>query len=320
MRDRTFGVSAIGLLVVLVAAGASAGQQPVRVNASEAVAPSDSAPANVTNHWPTPSDCAGRHHARRPGARHNAGDTAHGGAQGGWTAGRGGVHHYSRGERLHPARAARRRARHRANGHMGVLRRQEPLRLGALLGQPPRARCRDRAATRCDQHRQNENSPSSSTRSTTSRNGVYFRPIRWARCATRRSPTKAAERRAGTRSGTSRPAASTGGWTVEMVIPFKSLRYRDRPADLGLQLPAHRQLEERDVATSRACPRPYGTAGVQPSCRSAATLVGLETPRKSMNLELKPYVRVAPDDRPCRGRAVHNNRVDRMSASTSSTG
>ena len=54
--------------------------------------------------------------------------------------------------RLHPAGAARGRAGHREDRGLDLLRRRQPLRRGALLGQPSRARGGQRAAPRQRQH------------------------------------------------------------------------------------------------------------------------------------------------------------------------
>jgi hypothetical protein len=80
-----------------------------------------------------------------------------------------------------------------------------------------------------------------------------------------------------------------GGWTVEMEIPFKSLRYRDA----GLQvwgINFRRMVKwKNEKSFLTRMPRAYGNNGIF-RASSAATLVGLETPAQSMNLELKPYV------------------------------
>ena len=54
---------------------------------------------------------------------------------------------------------------------------------------------------------------------------VLHEPARRA-CRLRRSPTKATRTSTGTRCGTSRTGRFEGGWTVEIAIPFKSMRYR----------------------------------------------------------------------------------------------
>ena len=79
------------------------------------------------------------------------------------------------------------------------------------------------------------------------------------------------------------------GWTVEMIIPFKSLRYRGAgPQTWGLMV---RRVVRWKNETSfiTAIPAAYGVFGMN-YMSLAATLVGLETPAQSMNLELKPYL------------------------------
>jgi len=79
-----------------------------------------------------------------------------------------------------------------------------------------------------------------------------------------------------------------GGWTVEMAIPFKSLRYRGSgPQVWGINF---RRIVKwkNEISFLTRVPRAYGRDGIfKPS--TAGTLVGLETPAQSMNLELKPY-------------------------------
>ena len=79
------------------------------------------------------------------------------------------------------------------------------------------------------------------------------------------------------------------GWTVEMVIPFKSLRYRGAgPQTWGLMV---RRVVRWKNETSfiTAMPAAYGVFAMN-YMSLAATLVGLEAPAQSMNLELKPYL------------------------------
>ena len=80
-----------------------------------------------------------------------------------------------------------------------------------------------------------------------------------------------------------------GGWTVEMAIPFKSLRYRPGPNQVwGLQL---RRSVRRKNEWAYLTPVPQILAGPQAFNRvsSAGTLVGLDLPESGRNLELKPY-------------------------------
>ena len=80
-----------------------------------------------------------------------------------------------------------------------------------------------------------------------------------------------------------------GGWTLEMVIPFKSLRYpRPGPQVWGLNF--RRVVKwKNEYSYLTAMPASYGTGQAIGRMGSAATLVGVETPGQSMNLELKPY-------------------------------
>jgi len=80
-----------------------------------------------------------------------------------------------------------------------------------------------------------------------------------------------------------------GGWTIEMAIPFKSLRYRAGANQVwGLQLRRSiRHKNEWDYLT----PVPRILAGPQALNRVSAggTLVGLDLPEAGRNIELKPY-------------------------------
>ena len=79
-----------------------------------------------------------------------------------------------------------------------------------------------------------------------------------------------------------------GGWTVEMEIPFKSVRYRPGPAPVwGIQF---RRMVRRKNERSYLTPVPI-SAGRRGLFRvsDAAMLVGLELPAAGNNLEIKPY-------------------------------
>lgn len=80
-----------------------------------------------------------------------------------------------------------------------------------------------------------------------------------------------------------------GGWTLEMVIPFKSLRYPSAgPQVWGINL--RRVVRwKNEYSYLIFMPASYGTGAAIGQMGPAATLVGLETPRNSKNLELKPY-------------------------------
>ena len=80
-----------------------------------------------------------------------------------------------------------------------------------------------------------------------------------------------------------------GGYTLEMIIPFKSLRYRSAGAQTwGINI---RRIvrSKNEVSNLTHVPAEYSTNGVS-QMAMAATLVGLETPAQSMNLEFKPYI------------------------------
>ncbi|MDE2906416.1 MAG: DUF5916 domain-containing protein, partial [Acidobacteriota bacterium] len=83
-----------------------------------------------------------------------------------------------------------------------------------------------------------------------------------------------------------------GGWTVEMEIPFKTLRYRSGSPQLwGVQM--RRSVRRRNEWTylTRIPISAGGGRGAAGIFRvsAAATLVGLEPPAASRLLEVKPY-------------------------------
>lgn len=80
------------------------------------------------------------------------------------------------------------------------------------------------------------------------------------------------------------------GWTLEMVIPFKSLRYASSGAQTwGVNF--RRVVKwKNEYSYLTAVPRAFGTGQAIARLGVAGTLVGIETPSQSRNLELKPYV------------------------------
>ena len=79
-----------------------------------------------------------------------------------------------------------------------------------------------------------------------------------------------------------------GGWSAEMVIPFKSLRFREAgPQIWGINF---RRVIRWKNEYSGVTPMPaaFGGSGLA-QMQMAATLVGLEVPSRTRNLELKPY-------------------------------
>ena len=78
------------------------------------------------------------------------------------------------------------------------------------------------------------------------------------------------------------------GWTVEMAIPFKSLRYQQRSDQVwGINVQRNVRWKNEQSFLS-PIPASYSFGGIN-KFSSAATLVGIETPASSKNLELKPY-------------------------------
>ena len=78
------------------------------------------------------------------------------------------------------------------------------------------------------------------------------------------------------------------GWTVEVAIPFKTLRYSGSgPQTWGINL---RRLVKwkNEFSYLSLVPAALGTGGIS-RMASAATVVGIETPAQSKNVELKPY-------------------------------
>ena len=85
-----------------------------------------------------------------------------------------------------------------------------------------------------------------------------------------------------------RSARFEGGWSLELAIPFKSLRYpQGGPQVWGINV-RRKLLRYEELSYLSPVPASYGRVGVW-KFSSAATLVGLEAPIESANLELKPY-------------------------------
>ena len=86
-----------------------------------------------------------------------------------------------------------------------------------------------------------------------------------------------------------RSARYEGGWSTEMVIPFKSLRYRDGGEQIwGINF--RRVIRyKNEFAGVTPMPASFGGSGLA-QMQVAATLVGLRAPSRSRNLEIKPYV------------------------------
>ena len=83
-----------------------------------------------------------------------------------------------------------------------------------------------------------------------------------------------------------------GGWTVEMAIPFKSLRYRPRVEQIwGIQI---RRSVLRSNEWSYLTAVPIQVAGSGPNAVFRVSmygdLIGIEAPATGLNLDVKPFV------------------------------
>ena len=87
---------------------------------------------------------------------------------------------------------------------------------------------------------------------------------------------------------TPRSRRDAEGWTAEMAIPFRSLRYRGSgPQVWGINIRRNVRWKN-ELSYLSPVPRQYGARGIL-RLSQAATLVGLEAPPASLNLDLKPY-------------------------------
>ena len=83
-----------------------------------------------------------------------------------------------------------------------------------------------------------------------------------------------------------------GGWTVEMEIPFKTLRYRSEPPHIwGIQLRRAIRRKNEWAYLTRLPVASGAGGGARGAFRvsKAGSLVGLEPPSAGRNIELKPY-------------------------------
>ncbi len=82
-----------------------------------------------------------------------------------------------------------------------------------------------------------------------------------------------------------------GGWTVEMAIPFKSLRYRTGVASPLWGINFRRVVRGKNEWSYLTPIDPsFGFQGMI-KLSQAGTLVGMEPPARTINLEVKPYVK-----------------------------
>ncbi len=83
-----------------------------------------------------------------------------------------------------------------------------------------------------------------------------------------------------------------GGWTIEMVVPFKSLRYRparDQVWGIQLRRTVMRKNEWAYLTLIPISAAGFGGRGGVFRVSAAGTLVGLEAPPAGNRLEIKPY-------------------------------
>jgi Domain of unknown function (DUF5916) len=86
----------------------------------------------------------------------------------------------------------------------------------------------------------------------------------------------------------SRSRRDDEGWSVEMAIPFRSLRYRGSgPQVWGINIRRNVRWKN-ELSYLSPVPRQYGARGIL-RLSQAATLVGLEAPPTALNLDIKPY-------------------------------
>jgi hypothetical protein len=124
------------------------------------------------------------------------------------------------------SRNRRRAAGDREDRGLDPVRRSEPVYLRAQLGQPSGARGRQRAAARQRQHLGNENLTFAIDTLHDRRNGYVFQTN--ALGALRdMAVTDDQQNQAWNGIWYVKTARFENGWTVEVAIPFKTLRYRD---------------------------------------------------------------------------------------------
>ena len=85
-----------------------------------------------------------------------------------------------------------------------------------------------------------------------------------------------------------RSARFDQGWTTEMAIPFKSLRYRQGREQVWGIILARQDWWKNETSYLETMPRSAGLSGGF-RLSLASTLVGIETPGPGLNLDIKPY-------------------------------
>ena len=107
-----------------------------------------------------------------------------------------------------------------------------------------------------------------------------------------------------------------GGWSVEMEIPFKSLRFQQGRSQLwGIQF--ERQVRRKNE-TSHLTPVPIAVGPGIFRLSAGATLAGLEVATENRRLEVKPYAIGSSATDLTGQRALHEPRRRATRASTPS--
>ena len=84
-----------------------------------------------------------------------------------------------------------------------------------------------------------------------------------------------------------RAANFDGGWTVEFVIPFRSMRFKEGATSWGINF--RRMVRWRnEVSYLSPVPLSWGRRGLS-KVSSTGPMVGIEPPGKLRNLDIKPY-------------------------------
>ena len=78
-----------------------------------------------------------------------------------------------------------------------------------------------------------------------------------------------------------------GGWTIEFRIPFRSIRFQEAARIWGINFRRNVRWKT-ELSFLSAVPVSYGSNGLN-RASSAATLVGLETPARPRNIDVKGY-------------------------------
>ena len=100
-----------------------------------------------------------------------------------------------------------------------------------------------------------------------------------------------------------------GGWTVEAVVPFKSLRYRPGREQIWGFNAMRVKRSTNEISTLTRVPPARGQTGVQ-QASLAASVVGLQAPTSGALLDLKPFATSSAATGRCTGNAI-GGRVDR---------